>query len=74
MVLPQRLNLNTLIHFFKSKMLIVGPNQYRIFGADRDIDISEQENSNIRYVGQYSAKICIISAELGFVLFGDKIS
>ncbi len=41
-----------------------------MFRADADTDISEQENSNIQYIGYY---ICILSAECGYQMLVIKI-
>ncbi len=54
----------------KSKMsVILGPDQYGIFGAEANTNFKEQENSNIQHTGQYYIYIYIISGECGYQIF-----
>ncbi len=52
-------------------MFVVETDWYRIFGADVDADIREQDNSDMRNIGQ--CYIYIVPAECGYQLLVTKI-
>ncbi len=46
-------------------MLIIRPKQYRIYGADAETHIREQENCDIRYTVRYYTYIYVVLGKCG---------